>query len=321
MKNFILFIILLFTFACQNSNRGRVETVENPPPEEIDFDEAKFDLQGHRGARGLLPENSIPAFIKAVDLGVRTIELDVVVNKENKLIVSHEPFMNHDICLDSRGDSIPTEKAKQHNIYQMGQEYLQQFDCGSIGNPRFPKQKAMKTFKPTLKQAIRAIEKHIKDNDLEPVFYNIETKSTVAGDSIFHPKPKKFAQLLYDEISDLKIKDRVFVQSFDVRTLQVMKKIDEEIPLVLLIENELSIEKNIELLGFTPSVYSPYFKLLTKESVRQAHNLGMKVIPWTVNEKSDMKKMISLRVDGLITDYPDRFISYQEEKKKKGEKD
>lgn len=266
-----------------------------------------FDLQGHRGARGLMPENSIPGFLKAVDLGVNTLELDVVVSKDKKIILSHEPFFSPEICHDAKGDSILPNQQEAYNIFQFTAEEIQSFDCGSWGNPRFPEQNAQKTHKPTLKEMVNRVEAYIADKEDRKIFYNIETKSSPEGDSIFHPAPEEFAEILYQEIKALKILDRVFIQSFDVRTLQEFKKLNEEIPLVLLVNNRNSLEANLKQLGFTPSVYSPEYKRLTPAEVKRAKELGMKVIPWTVNEPDDMRKMLRLEVDGLITDYPNRF--------------
>jgi glycerophosphoryl diester phosphodiesterase len=304
-------LICLFTVACdggkaEREKENRVSTIKNPPMDEL-FNQEVFDLQGHRGARGLLPENSIPAFLKAIDWGVKTLELDVVVSKDSQIVISHEPFFSAEICLNAQGDTIKKEQEKKYNIYQMTLAEIKKFDCGSIGNPRFPEQKKQRVFKPTLREMVNAVEKYLAEKKLKPVFYNIETKSLPEGDSIFHPAPTEFAQLLYDEIKALKILDRVYIQSFDVRTLQAFKKIDEEVPLVLLVENKNSLRDNLEKLGFTPSVYSPYYQLVTLDLVKQAHELGMKVIPWTVNEESAMENMKKMGVDGLITDYPNRF--------------
>ncbi len=271
------------------------------------FNQEIFDLQGHRGCRGLIPENTIPAFLKAIDWGVKTLELDVVVSKDSQIVVSHEPFFAAAICLTPQGDSIDPKREKKYNIYEYTAAEIRSFDCGSIGNPRFPEQQKMKTFKPTLREAIRATEAYWQKKQAKPVFYNIETKCTPEGDSIYHPKPAVFAQLLYEELKALKILERVYIQSFDVRTLQVFKKLDEEIPLVLLIENKESLRENLEKLGFTPSVYSPYYQLVTPELIKEAHEFGMKIIPWTVNEPEDMNKLRKMGIDGLITDYPNRF--------------
>ena len=140
------------------------------------------------------------------------------------------------------------------------------------------------------------------------IHYNIETKSAMEGDGIFHPKPEPFVDLLLKVIEEKNISDRVYIQSFDVRTLQYLHKIKPEMKTVLLVENKLSIKENLKLLGFIPNVYSPEFILLNKKAIRYLHRKNIKVIPWTVNETTDMEKMIDLHVDGLISDYPNRYF-------------
>jgi glycerophosphoryl diester phosphodiesterase len=108
----------------------------------------QIDIQGHRGARGILPENSIPGFLAALDSGATTIEIDVVVSKDGLIVVSHEPYMNHDICLDREGNRINKSEGKEHNIYQYNYDEIKKFDCGSIGNPNFPEQLKIKVSKP-----------------------------------------------------------------------------------------------------------------------------------------------------------------------------
>lgn len=270
-------------------------------------DTKEFDLQGHRGARGLMPENTIPAFLKALEYNVTTLELDVVVSKDSHLVISHEAFLSPEICLESNAEKIEERDSPKYNMYDMTLKEIQAFDCGSKPQQGFPEQKKIKVYKPSLKEMVLTIEKEIETKKLSKVFYNIETKSTTKGDNIFHPKPKVFAELLYKTLQELKILDRVFIQSFDVRTLQAFKKIDASIPLVLLVENELSFEENLEKLGFTPEVYSPYYKLVTSTLIQECKKKKIKIIPWTVNEKEDMKKLKVMNIDGLITDYPNRY--------------
>ena len=139
-----------------------------------------FDLQGHRGARGVRPENSIPAFILALDSGVTTVEMDLAITKDKQIVVSHEPWMSAAICLQPDGSPISSSEEKTFNIYQMDYERVRTFDCGSRGNEKFPEQVKMKTAKPLLRDAIIAIEHHIKSYSLYEVDYNIEIKTATA---------------------------------------------------------------------------------------------------------------------------------------------
>ena len=123
----------------------------------------KFDIQGHRGARGLRPENTIPAFLMALDSGVTTIELDVAITKDKRVVVSHEPWMSAEICLDPNGNDIPKKEEMKYNIYQMTYEQVKQFDCGLKPHERFPEQQKMKIHKPLLSDVIIAVENHIKN--------------------------------------------------------------------------------------------------------------------------------------------------------------
>jgi glycerophosphoryl diester phosphodiesterase len=268
-----------------------------------------FDIQGHRGCRGLLPENSIKAMKKAIDIGVTTLELDVVISADNQVLLSHEPFLSHEICFDTNGNEITETNEKSFNLYKMNYDQIKKCDCGSKIHPRFLSQSKIKTYKPLLSEVIDSVENYIKNKyPNKSIFYNIETKSAIEGDDIFHPKPKEFVDLLLKIIDDKKISKRVYIQSFDVRTLQYLHKIKTKIKTVLLVENNLSVEENLKILGFKPNVYSPEYILLNKENVTFLHKKRIRVIPWTVNEISDMQKLIDLKVDGLISDYPNRYF-------------
>lgn len=287
MKQLLLFVLFAGTMALQAQNT--------------------FDIQGHRGARGLYPENTITAFIEAIKLGVNTLELDVVVSKDGKLVVSHEPWLSPSFCYTADGQAISEDKDK-YNMYQLTYEEIRKFDCGINGNPKFPEQKKMSEHKPLLTDVIDAVGKYITDNKLKPVYYNIETKSTPDGDNKFHPAPEAFAKMLYDVLKEKNVLSKSIVQSFDPRTLQAIKKIDSKVMLALLVGDVNSFEKNLEQLGFKPNIYSPIYLLVKKGLVKKCHAQGIKIIPWTVNDENKMIKMKALGVDGLITDYPDRAI-------------
>ncbi|MEO1253293.1 MAG: glycerophosphodiester phosphodiesterase family protein [Bacteroidota bacterium] len=285
------FVVLVIVFCACSSKSDSFESI---------------DIQGHRGARGLAPENSLPAFIMAADLGVSTLELDLVVSKDQKLVVSHEPFFSPDFCLDTLGNTITQDSII--NMYHLDYDQITHFDCGSTRNSRFPDQKTIPVFKPLFSEVIDSVESFIRNRDLKPIFYNVELKTQEATDNVFHPEPSAFSELVYEMILEKKIKDRVIIQSFDFRTLQYFKEKYPEIKLALLIENELPWQMNVDSLGFIPEIYSSYYKLLSQQEVKKLQKEGMKVIPWTVNDSSDIMKVIAWGVDGVITDYPDRVL-------------
>ncbi len=307
LSSFIFFC--LFCLSCKHPNeyQNRVSTIENIPESEL-LTKPNFDLQGHRGARGLMPENSIEGCLKAIELGVNTLELDLVITKDSQVVVSHEPYFNALICTGRQGDTLTEEQGRKMNIYAMVLAEVQSCDCGSMGHPKFPSQKKLKTYKPTLRELVQATENYSKKNRKGTLLlYNIEIKSDLKTDSIDHPKPDVFVDLVYQELKNLRIIERTTVQSFDERALQEMKKLNEEISLAFLVENRLPLKENIKKLGFIPTIYSPDYQRLTESEIKQAHDMGMKVIPWTVNEPKDMIRLQKWKVDGLITDYPDRF--------------
>lgn len=271
----------------------------------------ELDIQGHRGARGLLPENTIPAFMRALELGVTTLELDVVITKDKKVVLSHEPYMSGGICSKPDGTPVTGKEARTFNIYQMTYEEVKAFDCGSRGNSRFPEQEKMKVSKPLLKDLIDEVEAYIKENNKAAVNYNIEIKSSPKGDGKYHPEIAEFSRLVQEVVSQRLPVERYTIQSFDFRALQYFHKTYPDVQLVVLIENTKGVKKNIDNLGFTPEVYSPYFKLLSKKDIDYCHEQGMIVVPWTINSVKDMKDMVEKGVDGIITDYPDRARALQ----------
>lgn len=271
----------------------------------------KFDIQGHRGARGLMPENSIPAFLMALDSGVTTIELDVVVTEDKQLVVSHEPWMSASICYDSTGGVIDANGQKKFNIYRMTYEEVKKFDCGSLTNADFPEQQKIALTKPLLRDVIVAVENRIKSYASYEVDYNIEIKTSPETDKKFHPSVEEYSELIYKLVDEYIPLERVVIQSFDFRVLKYWHKKHPEIRLSALVENSKSIDANLAELGFKPDVYSPYYKTLSLEKVKYLHQQKVRVIPWTVNEISDMLSLKGMGVDGLITDYPNRTKKYK----------
>ena len=291
-RRLIFLCILLFAQSC------------SIPTAELE----EFDIQGHRGCKGLMPENSIPGFLKAVELGVDTLEMDVVITQDDQVIVSHEPYMSGKICLDRMNQEIPEGREKAYNIYRMNYEEVELYDCGSKPLDGYPQQEKLPTTKPLLTDIIQAVDSYAQEKGLTPIKFNIEIKSRPEGDGIYHPKPNRFARLVLDAIKQEGITARSTIQSFDARSLRAVKAFETSAQTAYLINNELSPEENLEGLGFEPDIYSPQHALVNEEMLRILHGRGIKVIPWTVNDSKDMKRLIELGVDGIISDYPDRLV-------------
>ncbi|MFN3404479.1 MAG: glycerophosphodiester phosphodiesterase family protein [Cytophagaceae bacterium] len=266
-----------------------------------------FDFQGHRGCRGLFPENTIEGFIEALNIGVTTLEMDVVISKDLKVVVSHEPFFNHEITTTPEGKFLTESNEKDYNLYRLDYSEIKKFDCGLKPHPRFPRQKKIPAIKPILDDVIEAAETFNSRITNIPVKYNIEIKSTIEGDNIYHPAPSQFAELLIEVLKRKNVLDRCIIQCFDVRTLQYIHEQHPEVLLSFLVENNEGHIKNFEKLGFITDIYSPEFIYVDEALMTFCKEKSIKVIPWTINEISEMKKLISLGVDGLISDFPNLY--------------
>lgn len=293
-----LFCIVVFVVACHMA-RTAGTTFQTPA----------FDTQGHRGCRGLMPENTIPAMMSALNLGVTTLELDVVITKDKQVVVSHEPFFNHDITTKPDGSFIDAKDEKSYNIYQMTYDEVKRFDVGMKPHPRFPRQQKINAVKPLLSNLLDSVAQFMLTSRRPHPYFNIETKSQPLTDNIFHPAPAEFVELLMKVIKEKNLEDRVIIQSFDFRTLQYLHQHYPAIKTAMLIENtdKRSLEEQIKELGFAPTIYSPHYALVNPPLIEKCHQQNIKVIPWTVNDKPAITRLKELGVDGIISDYPDLF--------------
>lgn len=265
-----------------------------------------FDWQGHRGARGLYPENTIKGMQLAAQYPITTLEMDVVISKDQQVIVSHEPWMNSEICLDGGGGPLGD---KGTSIYQLTYEEILKFDCGSKPHPRFPEQLKEKASKPLLRDLISTMEKEFKKSG-KKLNYSIEIKSSPEQEARgLQPDFKSFTDLVLQTILSQLPRERFMLQSFDWRVLKYLHHKDPNVQLVALRETAYTVKVLEDELGFFPTVFSPEWVYLTAEQVDYFHSKKIKVIPWTVNQIEDMKKMLGLRVDGMITDYPNLIKS------------
>ena len=267
-----------------------------------------FDRQGHRGSRGLMPENTVPAMRKAQDLGMTTLEMDVLVSQDNQLLLSHDPYMSTDFVLTPDGQPIRKADEQKHRLYALPYAEIRRYDVGSQGNPKFLRQQKLRTYKPLLAEVIDSAEAYARLKKLPAPRYNIETKTTPEGDGTLHPAPAEFVKLLLAVIQAKGIASRATIQSFDPRTLELVHQTDPALHTALLVQNMQGLAANLKRLSFRPTIYSPNYQLVTADLVQACHKAGIQVIPWTVNSAADIEKLTQWQVDGIITDYPDLFI-------------
>lgn len=250
-------------------------------------------VHGHRGARAMRPENTIPAFQYAIDIGVDFLEMDVAVTKDNVLVISHDPHINKVIC---QGPHTGVA------IHELTLSELREYDCGALKNPHFPKQQpAPGTRIPTLDEVLSLGEGN-------GVQFNIETKSFPDHPELT-PPPDVFAKMMLDVIRKHKMESRSIVQSFDFRTLRAMKQLAPGIRLAALWEGGRRpfVEIAQEAMA---GIISPEFGLVTPEQVKAAHAAGFEVVPWTADTPEAWQKLIDAGVDAIITDDPAALINY-----------
>ncbi len=286
-----------------------------------------FDLQGHRGARGLAPENTLPAFARALSIGVTTLELDTGITEDGIVVIAHDRRLNPDIARGSDGRWLASQP---HAIHDLTFHELQRYDVGRIRpgsdySKRFPYQSRMDNLRIPRLQDLFELVRHARNSEVR---FNIETKLSPLepNDTV---GPDVFGRALIKVVRENGMAHRTVIQSFDWRTLAIVQKEAPEIATSFLTEQQQSndtigagsdtpspwtglrfrdygsVPKMIKAAGGT--IWSPNFRDLTEPLVKEARGLGLKVLPWTVNERADMERLIDWGADGLITDYPDRL--------------
>jgi glycerophosphoryl diester phosphodiesterase len=267
-----------------------------------------LDRQGHRGSRGLMPENTIPAMRKAIDLGVTTLEMDLVISGDKQVVVSHDTHFHENITTTPEGKTLTKAEAGKRLLYTMSYDSIKKYDVGIKPHPDFPRQQKLAVHKPLLADLLTDAEAYAKEKG-RTLFYNIEIKSKPDGDGKKHPPVEEFVDLALAVIKAKGITERTTIQSFDPRALQVVHRKYPGVVTSLLMEgnDKRTLDEQLQQLGYTPPVYSPHFSLVTEALMAQCRQKGIRVVPWTVNNIEEMKRLKSLKVDGIITDYPDLF--------------
>jgi len=271
------------------------------------------DVHGHRGCRGLMPENTVAAFLKAAELGCTWMEMDVVLTGDGQVLVSHEPWMDHRICRTPQGDSLTPAQERSFNIFRMTTAEAQALDYGRAQTPDFPAQDNAPAHKPTLQEVVEALDDYATENGFGTIGFNIEIKSEPELYGTYQPAPEPFARAVLSAIEDLNIADRCIIQSFDPAVLEVVHREEPGIRLSLLVENTDGIAANLKRLSFKPELYSPAFVLLDSAAVSTLQDRDIEIAAWTVNEEADIRRMLALGVDAIITDFPDRVIGILDE--------
>ncbi|KAL0478134.1 lysophospholipase D [Acrasis kona] len=318
-KNVVTLLAVIFVAACLITAISIIIIITTSKMGNKRLDRA-VEVQGHRGCRfylhrGLLPENTIPAYIKAIDLGVDTLEMDTVISKDKQVVMSHEPWLNSEYCTGPNGESINSEDVaiKNFTIYHMNYADVGKSNCGHR-NSHFPTQTHFPIAKPLLSDVFDAVETYIANNNKRKLWYNIETKSRPERDGVMTPPIQEFCELLYNVIKSKNMTSRVTIQSFDVRSLIIFKKLDPSLPLSLLVEwNEqapFNFKDKLNELGFNPDIYSPQYKLLTPEILSYMKSENIRTVPWTINTYDDMKRIVDMGVEGIITDFPNLATSF-----------
>ena len=284
-----------------------------------------LEIYAHRGGAGLFPENSLEAYSNAISLGVDVIDMDVMLNKNKTLIVFHDPYLHHEFVQEKKGNYIPHKKLfiKKLSLSKIKQYEIGKLKAGSKRSALYPEQKALDNVRiPTLKEAIAHCDELTKGN----IRYQIEVKSDPFYPECYFP-PKIVASRLCSFLKKRNLIDRVEVQSFDWRVLLEIRKKQPSISLAFLQESETTHKetlhfkdkkwsagydakdfdfctlKMIQSLG--GKIWGPEHTLLTKERVEKAKKLGLKVVPWTINDPLKMEQYLEYGVDAIITDRPD----------------
>jgi glycerophosphoryl diester phosphodiesterase len=293
-----------------------------------------FDIEAHRGGRALFPENTLPSFANALSMGVDTLELDIGVTRDGAIIVSHERGLNPDLARSADGVYVAPPGTP---FIQLRLEDVRKYDVGQIRPDsayaaRFPDQRAVPgTPIPTLSEVFNLVRKS-GDNHVR---FNIETKID-PNHPEQSPDPQRFVTLLLDLLQQEKFSDRVMVQSFDWRTLQLVQELAPAIPTVYLTQQKgpgatVSSDKASDwTAGFNPAEYgnslprtikaaggaiwSPFFGDVDSDLISESHRLGLSVVVWTVDKPEDMARMIDIGVDGIISDHPDLLRKVVSEK-------
>jgi len=257
-------------------------------------------VHGHRGARAMRPENTLPAFRYAIEAGVDALELDMAVTSDGAIVVSHDPVLEPPVCTGPMGGTAV--------IHTLTLAQVREWDCGKTRNPLFPRQQPVEgTRMPTLDEVFDLANPGNFD-------FNIETK-IFAEKPEYAPSPEEFVRLVLQCVRKHKLEKRVILQSFDFRTLIEMKRVAPEIRTSALITGKprdfVAVAKSARA-----DIISPHFSLVTPTQVAAAHKAGLQVVPWTANTPAEWDPLIAADSDAIISDDPAALLAYLKSKRR-----
>lgn len=289
---FLLFVALLYS--CSSTRQTRIS-------------DKSFDEQAHRGGRGLMPENTIASEKNAINYGC-TLEMDLQMSKDKKIVVSHDGYFNSNFCLTPEGDSMSKTDGLSRLIFNMNYDSLAKYDVGLKPYPAFPFQKKMHAVKPLLSALIDSVEDYANQKHFVN-HYNIEIKSNPKYDGKFYSSLEEYVDSAMKIIIEKGIGPRTMMQSFDVRALNLIHHRYPEIKTSFLVDATVkkTAVEYISELGYQPDIFSPEFSLVTADLIQAFHKKNILVIPWTPDTLDDIQRLKDMGVDGVITDYPNLF--------------
>jgi len=274
----------------------------------FDLQGSYIDLQAHRGGAGLMPENTLSSMRKALKLNVNTLEFDLQLSADGQVVVSHDNYFHPRYSMRPDSSLIQKSDPKEY-LYTMPYDSIVKYDVGLRYVDRWPTQKKVAEHKPLASDIIDFAESYTREHGLSPVRYNIEIKSrTGEGEGTLWPHYKEFCDKCMEVLLSKNLGDRLVVQTFDVRALEYVHEKYPQVHLSYLTEDETEIATILSQISFLPTWWSPNHEVVTRENVAYCHALGVKVVPWTVDDPEEMRRMAQCGVEAIISNYPDRLI-------------
>jgi glycerophosphoryl diester phosphodiesterase len=256
-----------------------------------------FKIAGHRGFRGMYPENSIIGFQKAIEIGTDAIEFDVVVNRDSQLVLSHEPYIDPTYCISKYGNN---KNLRSKHIFKMTQAEVEQYDCGSKMHPKFKDQFKISLTKPLLKTVLDSVDFQDKT-----ILFEIKYKY---GDTLNYPSLETYTNIVLNEANASKYKSQIIFMSFEAAILNQIYQMDSTSKLVYLVyQPKRNVLLFLEHLSFNPYALGLFYPTIWKRKIQILDKKGIQTFAWTVNNEKKASKLINAGIDLLITDFPDRM--------------